>query len=153
MKAQYIVLLIAGLAGSALAADTAVVDAARNRDITSLRAAVVKPHAPVNVAEEDGTTALHWAAHWNDAAMVDVLIHAGADAKAVNRYGATPLSEAAALGNAAIIEQLLKAGADPNTRTTADGETVLMTSARPGNVDAVKALLDHGADANVKEAY
>ena len=52
-----------------------------------------------------------------------------------------------------IIEQLLKAGADPNTRTTADGETVLMTSARAGNVDAVKVLLDHGADVNAKEAY
>src|ERR1035441_5972508 len=123
-KPLSIVLLIAGLAGSALAADTSVADAARNRDITALRAALAKPHAPVNVAEEDGTTALQWAAHWNDAAMVDLLIHAGADAKAVNRYGATPLSEAAGLGNAVLIEALLKAGADPNTRITSDGEPI-----------------------------
>jgi uncharacterized protein len=152
-KPLFIVLLIAGLAGAALAADTSVAEAARNRDITTLRAVLAKPHAPVNVAEEDGTTALHWAAHWNDAAMVDLLIHAGADAKAANRYGATPLSEAAALGNAELIEALLKAGADPNTRTTSDGETILMATARTGNAEAVKALLDHGANVNAMETY
>jgi ankyrin repeat protein len=114
---------------------------------------LLKQHAVVNAAQADGTTALQWAAHWNDSEMVGLLLKAGADARVANQYGATPLSEAAALGNATIIEQLLKAGADPNTRTTADGETVLMTSARAGNVEAVKALLDHGADVNAKEAY
>ncbi len=48
---------------------------------------------------------------------------------------------------------MLKAGADPNTRTTADGETVLMTSSRAGNLDAVNILLSHGADVNVRETY
>jgi ankyrin repeat protein len=153
MKPLTIVLLIAGLAGAALAADTSVADAANNRDIATLRTLLTRPHPAVNVAQEDGTTALHWAAHWNDAAMVDALIHAGADAKAVNRYGATPLSEAAALGNAVLIETLLKAGADPNTRTTSDGETILMATARTGNAEAVKALLDHGANVNAIETY
>ncbi len=82
-----------------------------------------------------------------------LLLRAGANAKAVNRYGATPLSEAAASGNAAMIEALLNAGADPKTLTTADGETVLMTAARAGNVDAVKVLLAHGADVNARENY
>jgi ankyrin repeat protein len=136
----------------ALAASSPVADAVQNRDMTALQA-LLKQHAAINAAQPDGTTALHWAAHWNDTETVGLLLKAGADAKAVNQYGATPLSEAAALGNAAIIDQLLKSGADPNTRTTADGETVLMTSARAGNVDAVKALLDHGADVNAKEAY
>lgn len=134
------------------AASAPVADAVQNRDIVTLRA-LLKQHAPVNAAQADGTTALHWATHWNDAEAVALLLEAGADAKAANRYGATPLSEAAAIGNAAIIEQLLKAGADPNTRTTADGETVLMTAARAGNLEAVNALLSHGADVNAKEAY
>jgi ankyrin repeat protein len=132
--------------------DTRVADAAQNRDITQLRA-LIKQHAAVNTAQADGTTALEWAAHWNDTDAVNLLIAAGADAKAGNRYGATPLSEAAALGNAAIIESLLKAGANPNTRDTSDGETVLMVTARSGNADAVRALLNHGADVNATESY
>jgi uncharacterized protein len=152
MKILSSILLLTGLAGVGYSASLTVADAIQNRDAVSLQA-LLKQHADANAAQPDGTTALHWAAHWNDSDAVAMLLQAGANAKAVNRYGATPLSEAAALGNAAIIEQLLKAGADPNTRTTADGETVLMTSARAGNVAAVKALLDHGADVNVKEAY
>jgi uncharacterized protein len=137
---------------AACAASSPVADAVQNRDLPTLRT-LLKQHAMVNAAQADGTTALHWAAHWNDSETVGLLLKAGADPKAVNQYGATPISEAAMLGNPAIIEQLLKAGADPNTRTTADGETVLMTSARTGSVDAVKALLDHGADVNPKENY
>jgi len=152
MKTLSGVLLFASMGPLCFAAGTEVADAVQNRDIVTLRT-LLKQHAAVNAAQADGTTALHWAAHWNDAEAVNLLIKAGANAKSVNRYGATPLSEAAPMGNAAIIEELLKAGADPNTRTTADGETVLMTSARAGNVDAVKALLSHGADVNAKEAY
>src|SRR5580692_7213485 len=137
---------------AAWAASSPVADAVQNRDAAALQT-LLKQHAIVNAAQADGTTALQWAAHWNDSETVGLLLQAGADAKAANHYGATPLSEAAALGNATIIAQLLKAGADPNTRTTADGETVLMTSARAGNLDAVKALIDHGADVNAKEAY
>ncbi len=144
------ILLLSGCA--AFAASSPVADAVQNRDSVALQA-LLKQHAVVNAAQPDGTTALHWAAHWNDSETVGLLLKAGADAKAVNQYGATPLSEAAALGNASIIEQLLKAGADPNTRTTTDGESVLMTSARAGNLEAVKVLVDHGADVNAKEAY
>ena len=152
MKKLYGVLLATLIAQASFAAGTEAADAVQNRDIASLRA-LLKQHAAVNAAQADGTTALHWAAHWNDVEAVNLLIAAGADAKATNRYGTTPLSEAAAAGNAVIIEALLKAGADANTRTTADGETVLMTSARAGNLDAVNALLNHGADVNAKETY
>jgi ankyrin repeat protein len=115
--------------------------------------AMLKQKTNINATQPDGTTALHWAAHWNDLETVNLLLRAGANPKLANRYGATPLSEAASVGNAAIIEALLKAGADPKALTTADGETVLMTAARAGNVDAVKALLDRGADVNARENY
>jgi ankyrin repeat protein len=151
MKTIRGIFVITLLAQASFAA-SGVADAVQNRDAVAVRA-LLKEHAAVNAAQPDGTTALHWAAHWNDSETIALLLHAGADAKAVNRYGATPLSEAAASGNAAIIEQLLTAGADPNTRTTADGETVLMTAARAGNEDAVKILLGHGADVNAIEAY
>jgi ankyrin repeat protein len=152
MKNFFGILLMTLVAQAGLAAGTEVADAVQNRDVAALRS-LVKQHAPVNAAQPDGTTALHWAAHWNDAEAVTLLLEAGANAKAATRYGTTPLSEAVAVSNAPIIEQLLKAGADPNTRNTADGETVLMTSARAGNLDAVNSLLNHGADVNAKETY
>src|SRR5215467_3304382 len=127
-------------------------DAAQRKDKDALRA-LLKQRGDVNAAQPDGTTALHWAAHWNDDEAVDLLLRAGANAKAVNRYGATPLSEAVVAGSAKMIESLLRAGADPKTLTTQDGETVLMTAARAGNLDAVKILLDHGADVNARETY
>lgn len=127
-------------------------DVAANRDMEGLRT-LLRQHADVNAAQPDGTTALHWAAHWNDSEAVNLLLKAGANAKAVNRYGATPLSEAVVSGNGAMIEALLKAGASPETATGEAGETVLMTAARDGNVGAVKILLDHGANVNVRESY
>jgi len=133
-------------------ASAQIADAVEHRDMDALRA-LVKQHVNVNAAQPDGTTALHWAAHWNDLDAVTFLLRSGADPKIANRYGATPLSEAATAGNAPMIEALLKAGADPKTLTTADGETVLMTAARAGNVDAVKILLEHGADVNARENY
>jgi ankyrin repeat protein len=152
MKKLRAILLVTLVAQLSFAAGSEVANAVQNRDIATLRS-LLRQHAPVNAAQADGTTALHWAAHWNDAEAVSLLLQAGANAKAANRYGATPLSEAAAGGNARIIEQLLEAGADPNTRTTADGETVLMTSARAGNLDAVNSLLNHGANVNAQETY
>ena len=152
MKASCTILLISGLAAIGYGAGAEAADAAQNRDREALRA-LVKQRANVNAPQPDGTTALHWAAHWNDLEGVNLLLRAGADAKAANRYGATPLSEAAALGNAQMIEALLKAGADPKTLTTPDGETVLMTAARAGNADAVSVLLAHGADVNASENY
>jgi ankyrin repeat protein len=111
-------------AGYAAAGDAApAANAAQNRDMTALRA-LLRQRTNVNAAQPDGTTALHWAAHWNDLEAVNLLIKAGANAKAANRYGATPISEAVATGNATVVEALLNAGASANTQTTGDGETI-----------------------------
>jgi len=144
-------LLFTGVFAAGIAS-AQIADAVEHHDAEALRS-LLKQKTNVNAAQLDGTTALHWAAHWDDLETVNLLLRAGADPKIANRYGATPLSEAATAGNAPMIEALLKAGADPKTLTTADGETVLMTAARAGNVDAVKILLDHGADVNARENY
>jgi ankyrin repeat protein len=155
MKTKLAVLLFSigvTLAGIAYAAGADAANAAQNRDTEALKT-LLKQRIDVNAAQPDGTTALHWAAHWNDAEAVNLLLKAGANAKAANRYGATPLSEAVVSGSAAMIEALLNAGASAKTITTQDGETVLMTAARAGNVSAVKLLLAGGADVNAKESY
>ena len=140
------VVLTGGIASAQIA------DAVEHRDSEAVRS-LLKQKTNVNATQPDGSTALHWAAHWNDLETVNLLLRAGADPKIANRYGDTPLSEAATQGNAAMIEALLKAGADPKTLTTADGETVLMTAARAGNADAVRILLEHGSDVNARENY
>ena len=88
----------------------------------------------------------------DDAGVVELLLEAGADAAATNRYGVAPIALACVNGNAAIARLLLDAGVDPNT-TLAEGETALMTAARTGAGDVVELLLDHGADVNAAEAW
>ncbi len=129
-----------------------VADAAQKKDIGALRA-FVQRRVDVNVAQPDGTTALHWAVVWNSDEAITLLLRAGADVKAKNRFGATALSESVSAGSAAMVEAILKAGADPKTLTTDAGETVLMTAARAGNADVVRLLLDRGADVNARETY
>jgi ankyrin repeat protein len=105
----------------------------------------------VNARQADGTSALHWAAHRDNLEMVDLLLRAGAQVSAANRYGVMPLSLACTNGSAAVIERLLDAGADPNAALPG-GETPLMTAARTGSVEAVRRLIARGADVNARES-
>jgi ankyrin repeat protein len=106
----------------------------------------------VNAAENDGTTALHWAAHGGLDALVVGLLDAGADPDAINRYGMTPLQAAADGGHAAAAIALLEAGADPNV-VLPEGETILMTAARSGDLTVLEALLDAGVDTEARDRF
>jgi len=97
-----------------------------------------------DAVQSDGTTALHWAAYHERAALVAKLLAAGAKADVANRYGITPLLLACQNGNEEIVKALLAAGANANA-TQRGAETALMIAARTGKVGAVKALLDKGA--------
>src|SRR5579862_1901593 len=88
-----------GLAPAVFAASLQPADAAQHQQWEALRT-IVRQHVDVNAPQPDGTTALGWAAHWNNLESVNLLLRAGADPKRTNRYGASALSEAAALGNA-----------------------------------------------------
>ena len=129
--------------------DLRLADAARNKDWPAVRS-LLKQGADVNARMHDGSTALLWAAHWNDLETADLLIGAGADVNAANDLRTTPLSLACTNANAALVERLLSAGANPNT-PIATGETPLITCAGTGNADAVRALIGRGADVNAKE--
>jgi ankyrin repeat protein len=143
VAAATVVLLFApGL--STAAPDRRVVDAAEGQDWQTVRA-LVKAKADVRAAQGDGATALQWAAHWNNLAIVDQLIAAGADVNAANDHGVTPLMLAAENANPAIVARLLKAGASPNAALRVQGETPLMTAALSGNAEIVTMLLDRGA--------
>ncbi len=106
----------------------------------------------VNAARSgsDGSTALLWLAHWNDAGTADLVLRAGADANTANDFRMTPLSQACTNGSAEFVRLLLKSGANPNT-AIATGETPLMTCAKTGSVDAVRILIEYGAVVNATE--
>ena len=149
-KIAALVLLGLGLAAGAAAADRApVADAAERRDRAGVRT-LLQTGADVNLAQVDGTTALHWAVFHDDAETVTSLLRARANVNAVNRYGVPPLALASTNGSAATVTLLLEAGADANA-TMKGGETVLMLAARSGNAEAVKALLVRGARIDARE--
>src|SRR5262249_52595183 len=105
--------LLIALSTAAFGAEAKLADAVMQHDAAAVRS-LASDRANVNVAQVDGTTALHWAVRQNDVATTDLLIKAGADVKAANRYGLTPINLAATNGSTAIIEKLLNAGVDPN---------------------------------------
>src|SRR5258706_13600684 len=61
----------------------------------------------VNASQPDGMTALHSAAYLDDLDLVDKLLRAGANPRAMNKYGVTPLSLACTNANVAMVERLL----------------------------------------------
>ena len=132
-------------------AQGSLIDAVKANDVAAVRAFLDK-RVDVNAVQPDGTTALHWAVEREATEIVPLLIRAGANVKATNRYGASPLWLAALNGEARTIEMLLEAGADPSAASD-EGETALMVAARTGKLDAVNRLLARGADPNVKEQW
>jgi ankyrin repeat protein len=138
------------LAAHAAGRDLSLVAAAKANDAAAVHVLLQERRTDVNAPESDGATALHWAVYRNNAALVDMLLTAGANPNAANRYGATPLFLAAESASAAIVDRLLQAGANVNT-TLAGGETILMTAARSGNLAAIKMLLSHGVAVNAAE--
>ena len=129
--------------------DSRLIEAARNQDRNTIRS-LVSQHADVHARSDDGSTALLWAAHWNDLDAADLLLRAGADANSANDFRMTPLSQACTNGSGAFVRLLLKSGANPNL-AIATGETPLMTCARSGSADAVGILLEYGAAINARE--
>jgi uncharacterized protein len=143
--------LLVSAAGLNAAGAAQLADAAQTPDKEAVRS-LLKQKVDVNAPQPDGTTALHWAARYDDLETAGLLIQGGANVKAANRFGATPLSLACTNGSAAMIGGLLKAGEDANAVMSEAGDTALMLAARTGKPDAVAMLLEHGADVNKTNA-
>jgi uncharacterized protein len=135
---------------AAASSDIRLADAEKKADKASVRE-LLRKHADANTPAADGSTALHWAAYWDDAETARMLLQAGAKPDAANRFGVTALSLASTNGSAAMVGLLLDAKADVNLALP-EGETPLMTAARTGKPDALKILLTHGAQVNAKES-
>jgi ankyrin repeat protein len=109
-------------------------------------------NVPVNAAQPDGSTPLHWAVYRVDEELVQAVLARGAKANVLNAYGSSPLAEAVRVANVNIVSTLLDAGADAN-RANEDGETPIMLAASTGAVKVAEALVRHGADVNAREQF
>ena len=145
-------LAIAAVAMSALSAADAVglVDLVRAGDVPAARAWIASHPRDIDRPAPDGSTALHWAAQGGHAALVTVLLDAGANANATSRLGVPPLLPAVVRGDAAITSALLKAGAKVDVRL-AGGLTLLMLAARTGDPATLGVLIERGADPNAAD--
>src|SRR5215467_14373351 len=83
----FLMLLLPGLA----AATSDLADAVMKQDTEAVRS-MLQRKMDINAAQADGTTALHWAAQWDDTALAELLIGNGANVRAANRDGATPMT-------------------------------------------------------------
>lgn len=99
-----------------------------------------------NAMDEEGWTALMWAAQLNDAAMGTSLIKAGASLDLTEQsYEETALTIALYNGSIEMVNLLLEEGANPDLQDST-GWTPLMTAATKGDEEGVKLLLQAGAD-------
>jgi uncharacterized protein len=153
MKARLALLLVCSLAaGAAWAAPEGTLIAAAEAKDHAGALKLIASGTDVKAKDVDGTTALHWAAHYGDVELVDKLIKAGAEVNVSNDYGSSPMMEAAVIGNADILKALLKAGGDVESPNP-EGQTALMAAARTGNTEAVKVLLSHRAKIDAVEQW
>ena len=103
-----LVIIFPGVLGHA-AGDPSLVTAARNDDLTAVRAQIAK-RANVNEPARDGSTALLWAVYNGNQDMTRALVAAGATVNAPNHYGITPLLQASRTGDAALIGDAAEGG-------------------------------------------
>jgi len=99
-----------------------------------------------------GRTSLWWAATRGDAAQVERLISAGADADWADFDGERALHSAARWGHVDVVEMLLKRGAEYDAKAIY-GYTPLHISVREGRDKVTRVLLEAGADANARDDF
>ena len=106
--------------------------------------------ADVNIASQRGRTALQSAARSDkSAAIVRLLLAAGADPKAVDGAKANALHAATRGNDTETIRLIVEAGADVNAVDFA-GFTPLIHASANRNLEAIRLLLAKGADAKVR---
>lgn len=107
----------------------------------------------VNRQDENGRTALSWAAERASEKTLKLIVEHGGDPNAQDHSGRTPLSWAAGSGNERNVQLLLDVGGDVNC-PDAKGETPLSWANKGGHAGVVqllravttKAITDNGSD-------
>jgi uncharacterized protein len=97
----------------------------------------------------DSVTPLVLASRNGSAAMIDLLLKAGADPDKATSTHVTPLMSAAGAGEPSAVKALVDAGADVNARESTNGQTALMFAAWENRAEAIRLLVSRGANAGL----
>ncbi len=127
-----------------------IAEAARKQDWQAVQAMAKQPGGNLNAASTEGSTALHFAIHAGEVAVVQGLLDAGVDITPRNLAGVSPLQLAITVGDTGITRMLLAKGADAKALDEAK-ESLLMLAARNGDGAMASALIAAGADVNYVE--
>lgn len=103
--------------------------------------------ADVNAKNEDGVSALSYAADRGHMDIVKILLANNADVNSRSNIGSTPLINAAYMGHTEIVEMLIVNGANVNAQSK-EGIAALMNAAAFGYKEIAEMLLAHGGDVN-----
>ena len=100
---------------------------------------------------EETLTPLLIASGTGNAALIKLLLDAGADASEANSIGTTALMEAASAGDRDAVRTLLDGGADPNAKAIRD-QTALMFAASRNREEVIRLLASRDTDLNATSA-
>ena len=132
--------------------DTALILATKHKsqNVQSIEE-LLKFGAQVNIANNEGKTALHYTCELKRTYVSYCLLEYGADCNMQNLAGNTPLHFAAANEEDEIVLRLLMKRCDLDI-TSKFGQTALHTAAACGNIAVVKILVEQGATMDVSGA-
>lgn len=131
--------------------DRQLLEAVKEGDTESVKELLGKG-ADVNAKDEDGGTALMWAAAKGNKDIVKKLLAQEADVNAKSQTGKTALIAAAEKDQTEIAKDLMQAGAEVNTKDR-NGRTALMWAAYKGHPEVIKLLIAHEVNVNIADRY
>ena len=129
-----------------LSGETALMQAARQGNLATVRALMTGGADPNAQEINGGQNALMWAISERHAAVTEELVRRGAEITARSKAGFNALMFAAQQGDADSARILLTAGASPNEIMPRTALTPLLIASAMGRAKVATLLLDKGAD-------
>lgn len=124
--------------------------AAHDGDFEGLKA-LMNQGVNCDAADQEGHTALMYAAFNGHSAIVLYLLDAGAEINRLDFLGRTALLYGSTGPFPETVRILLERGADPNKVDADEHFSPLMHAAAEGHLEVVKVLLEHGADRSLRD--